>query len=287
MTKTTTATLVISIGMMTACSSQMFTSATADSGSSTGGSNTGGSRSTGGASGASGKSGTGGATSTGGITGTGAIGASGGPGSTGGTSAGGGSSTDSGVISTEGGGVSSDSGVISSDGGGVSGVQCVAPNPTFPTFEKGCTNDASCAIARHRTGCCGPELFMGINHAELTRFQAAESICDSQYPPCNCPPTNAKAEDGTLVPAGSESLIVVACNNGLCQTHYSGKTFACGTMTCTDQEFCSAFTGGPAGSPTSYSCNSLGGCSSCSCISSTGCVCSQDQGFIRVSCAAP
>jgi hypothetical protein len=280
MIMTRTATLLVSIGAMTlACSSQVFTSASADAGASIGGSDTGGSQSAGGS---CGRFGAGGARSSGGLTGSGARPVGGSPGSTGGIT-----SSDSGVITTDGGVVSSDSGVITSDGGVASGVLCTGPDPVFPTFQKGCTTDANCVRVSHTTSCCGSELVMGINHAELARFQAAESICDAQYPGCGCASQGANAEDGTLVPWGSENLIVVSCDNGVCLSHYSGKTFPCGTATCTDLQFCSSFTGGPAGSPTTYSCNFLGGCSSCSCVASTGCVCTQDQGFIKVSCAAP
>jgi hypothetical protein len=250
--------------------------------------------SAGGTSGSSGKLGAGGARSSGGMTGTGARPVGGGPGSTGGAraaggvnAAGGGSSSDSGVTATDGGVGTSDSGVITPDGGTTSVVRCTGPDPTFPKFEKGCTNDASCVLVRHTTSCCGSQLFMGINHSELARFQAAESICDSQYPACGCASQGADAEDGTMVPWGSENLIAVSCVNGTCLSHYSGKTFACGTKTCTDQQYCEMVSGGPAGSGTSYYCGFLGGCSSCSCVPATGCVCSQDQGFIRVSCAAP
>src|SRR5204863_674199 len=158
-------------------------------------------------------------------------------------------------ITTDGGVVGSDSGVITTDGGVTDAVRCTGPDPTFPTFEKGCTNDASCVLVRHTTSCCGSQLFMGINHSELARFQAAESICDSQYPACGCASQGADAEDGTLVPWGSENLIAVSCLNGTCLSHYTGKTFPCGTTTCTDQQYCSMFTGGPAGSPISYNCN--------------------------------
>ena len=96
------------------------------------------------------------------------------------------------------------------------------------------------------------------------------------------------AEDGTLVPVGSENLIVASCDNGICGSHYSGKTFPCGTVTCTDQQYCQVFSGGPAGSTPSYSCIFLGNCTTCSCLSaSTSCLCGEDQGFIKVSCAAP
>jgi hypothetical protein len=287
---TRTATLLMTIGAMTLACSQAFTSANADAGGGIGGSDTGGFPSAGGASGSSGRFGAGGTRSSGGVTGTGARPVGGSPGSTGGVGvAGGGSSTDSGVITTDGGVGSTDSGVIVSDGGVASGVRCTGSDRAFPTFDKGCTNDASCVLVRHTTSCCGSQLFMGINHSELSRFQAAESVCDAQYPACGCASQGADAEDGTMVPWGSESRIVVSCIGGTCQSHYNGKTFACGTRTCTDQQYCSTFTGGPAGSPTSYNCTFLlGGCTSCSCLNATtACVCSEDQGFLKVSCAAP
>lgn len=229
-----------------------------------------------GAGGSTGGRGSGGQTTTGGAPSTGGVGAGGGPGGASET----GGATGSGGVGGSGGA----SGGPSIDGGA---VRCTGTDPTFPTFEKGCTNDASCVLVRHTTSCCGSELIMAINHAELARFQSAESVCDAQYPACGCASQGATAEDGTMVPWGSENLIVASCDNGTCRSHYSGKTFTCGTATCTDQQYCSVFSGGPAGSVPSYNCVFLGGCASCSCVSSTGCTCSEDQGFIRVSCAAP
>lgn len=290
---TRTMTLLFATGALAlACSSQVFTSASANVTIGDGGPGAGGSRSGGGASGSSGKSGAGGARSSGGVAGAGAQPTGGSPGSTGGVSAAGGVNAAGGVgaaggVSAAGGGSSTDSGVITSDGGVAGGVRCTGPNQTFPTFEKGCTNDASCVLVRHTTSCCGSQLFMGINHAELARFQAAESICDAQYPACGCASQGANAEDGTLVEWNNENLIGVSCLNGTCLSHYTGKTFACGTATCTDQQYCSTTTGGPVGSTPSYNCVFLGGCTSCSCVPSTGCVCGEDQGFIKVSCAAP
>lgn len=302
------------IGAMTlGCSSQAFTSASVDAGSSLGGSDTGGGQS-GGAPGLGGRGS--GATRSGGAPGSGGCNGStqtlayyspacDGTGSPvcvelmtaclcDGTTINNaattapfrhfGPCTDSGA----GGGSSTDSGVITTDAGVTDAVRCTGPDQTFPTFDKGCTNDASCALVRHTTSCCGSQLFMGINHAELARFQAAESICDAQYPACGCASQGADAEDGTMVPWGSENLIGVSCVNGTCRSHYTGNTFQCGTSMCTDQQYCSMYTGGPAGSPTTYSCNYLGGCTSCSCIGGIQfCTCTEDQGFIKVSCAAP
>jgi hypothetical protein len=178
----------------------------------------------------------------------------------------------------------------SGDSGGGSGpgdVSCTGNNPTFPTFDKSCASDADCVLVRHTTSCCGSELIMAINGSEQARFQTAESICDQQYPKCGCASQGPTAEDGTLIPFGSENLVKASCSNGTCKSHYAGKTFPCGAATCSDLQYCSSMTGGPAGSTPSYSCVALGGCASCSCIGRTGCNCTENQGFITVSCAAP
>jgi hypothetical protein len=45
--------------------------------------------------------------------------------------------------------------------------------------------------------------------------------------------------------------------------------------------------GGPAGSPTSASCQFSGGCSDCSCVGASYCTCTVQNGQVTVSCAAP
>jgi hypothetical protein len=184
-------------------------------------------------------------------------------------------------------GVAGDGGNGSSDAGS---VRCTGANPTFPAFDRSCNTVADCVVVHHETSCCGSQLIMAINHGELARFQAAESICDLQYPPCGCASQGPEAEDGTQLPWGSENLIVAACDNKVCRTRYAGKTFACGPKTCTDQQLCYQFSGGPAGSPTSYNCNPLASCKSCACMdpnATPGCRCSENQGFMTISCAAP
>jgi hypothetical protein len=176
------------------------------------------------------------------------------------------------------------------DGGGGTGssdVRCTGANQSFPTFDKTCTTEADCVLVRHTTSCCGDQLIMAINGGEQARFQNAESICSQQYPGCGCASQGPTAEDGTLVPFGKENLVKAQCDSGICQSHYSGTTFSCGTATCSDLQYCSTMTGGPAGSPTSYNCVSLGGCTTCACLGQTGCNCTENQGSITVSCAAP
>ncbi len=277
-----------------ACSSKTFSSSGHDGGADGGGSNTGGSSSAGGASGSAGSLQTGGASSTGGAkatggssgtgttggaNGTGASPATGGLGSTGGRQGTGGAANDSGI--------SRDSGEVSLDAGA---VRCTGANPTFPTIDKRCSTSADCVVVRHTTSCCGSALLMAINHGDVGRFQAAETICDAQYPACGCASFGVDVEDGTVLPSGSENLVVASCDNMVCRSHYSGKTFACGTTTCTDQQSCTQSSGGPAGSPTSYHCNQLGNCKSCACLGpsiTAGCTCSDSQGFVRITCAYP
>lgn len=253
-----------------ACSSRTLSKSGRDVDADNGGSAaTGGSQNAGGATGYAGSPQAGGARSTGGTR------ATGGSSGTGAGPAGGSPAT---------GGAASDAGIDPES------VRCTRTDPVFPTFDRACNTTADCVLVRHTTSCCGSSLFMAINHTKVARFQAAERICDAQYPACGCASQGASAEDGTLIPWGSENQIVASCDNNVCRSRYSGKTFACGTTTCTDQQVCSKFSGGPAGTPISYSCGQLGSCKSCACVdlnATPGCTCSESQGFITFSCAAP
>jgi hypothetical protein len=86
----------------------------------------------------------------------------------------------------------------------------------FPSFDKACTDTSECAIALHTISCCGSQAAIGINAAELAAFEAAETICDSQYPECECAPFPTSAEDGTSTE--DPNLIAVECVGGSCTT---------------------------------------------------------------------
>jgi hypothetical protein len=288
-------TLVALLGTAGALAFACSSSSGRDGGADGGGSNTGGSPSAGGASGSAGSLQTGGASSTGGTRTTGGASGTGASGGATGDANGTGASPGTGGLGSTGGrqgtgGAANDSGV-SPDGGEVSldagAVRCTGANPTFPTIDKGCNTSADCVVVRHTTSCCGSASLMAINHRELARFQAAESICDAQYPACGCASFGVDVEDGTVLPPSSENLVVASCDNMVCRSHYSGKTFACGTQTCTDQQSCTESSGGPAGTPTSYYCDQLGNCKSCACVSpsaTAGCTCSDSQGFVMITC---
>jgi hypothetical protein len=86
----------------------------------------------------------------------------------------------------------------------------------FPIFDKSCSGVDECAIGVHTTDCCGNSVALGMNSAELEAFNAAEAICDSQYPACGCPAMPTMAEDGQSV-ADPRSL-AVDCIEGSCMT---------------------------------------------------------------------
>jgi hypothetical protein len=86
----------------------------------------------------------------------------------------------------------------------------------FPSFDKACTATNECAIAMHTISCCGSIAAIGINAAELAAFEAAEAVCDGQYPECDCAPFPTSAEDGSS--SEDPSLITVECVAGSCTT---------------------------------------------------------------------
>jgi hypothetical protein len=129
---------------------------------------------------------------------------------------------------------------------------------------------------------------MAINHSAVGAFDAAESICESQYPGCGCAPQGTKVEDGVLVPFDKENLIVAKCVIGTCGSTYGGQKFACGTTMCADTDYCSVAVPGVPGGVPSYSCTPRFGCNTCSCLgTSSNCQCTESGIGITVTCYAP
>jgi hypothetical protein len=93
------------------------------------------------------------------------------------------------------------------------GEEIMCPG-VFPQFDKTCSNDDDCAVVIHTTDCCGNSVALGINEVEVDAFEAAEAICDSQYPPCGCPAGPTLAEDGNQV--FDPDQLAVECTMGSC-----------------------------------------------------------------------
>lgn len=97
-----------------------------------------------------------------------------------------------------------------------SSVQCVGNPSVFPTFDKSCVMITDCVIALHMVNCCGTLTAIGINSAEKSAFDAAESVCQMQYPGCGCAQSPTTTEDGKM--SMDDTQIQVDCIGGQCMT---------------------------------------------------------------------
>lgn len=109
------------------------------------------------------------------------------------------------------------SGGASSTGGTSSGVNCSPTKPSaFPTFDRSCSSLNDCSAVVHRVDCCGTVVITGIKSSELTRFNAAEQTCDSQYPACGCHNSPTMTDSGQTPTSTSAP---VECLMGTCTTY--------------------------------------------------------------------
>lgn len=96
-------------------------------------------------------------------------------------------------------------------------IVCTGPNPQFPTFSKACTTAADCVVAFHATDCCGSKAAWGIRQDQKSEFDAAEAICTSQMPDCDCAPLATVTDDGNTAQLVEDAY--VTCDTGICTTH--------------------------------------------------------------------
>ncbi len=173
-----------------------------------------------------------------------------------------------------------------SSGGGSGEIVCQADGSTV-TIDKSCETMTDCITVQHATDCCGSYTVMGINAGAQATFTAMEMEC-APLPICDCAPQWTTLEDGTKIPYRDTSY-VIDCFDGQCQSAYPGATFACGTIICTELQYCTLIIGGQPDSGATPSCGALGDCKSCDCLpSSVACGCSQDDaGNLTVTCASP
>jgi len=169
-------------------------------------------------------------------------------------------------------------------GAGGNAISCVGPKGSFPEFNRSCNTASDCSLVAHTTSCCGSRLAMAIAASEVPAFNSAEAICDAQYPACGCAAQGVEVEDGTQVGWSWQDEVKAACDSGSCKAHYAGTTFSCGANTCTDQQYCSMSSGGPAGTTPSANCEQTT-CTDCGCLKfDSACTCSASNGHLLVSC---
>lgn len=194
------------------------------------------------------------------------------------TSARGGSVGSSGAPTT--GGRSSSGGA--SNGG--SSVACTGPARAFPEFDRSCGTASDCVLVAHTTSCCGAELVQALAASAKPDFEAAEAICDAQYPACGCAAQWVDIEDGTQVSFPWEPMVKAVCEASACKARSRGSAFPCGVHTCTEQQYCIESSGGPAGTEPSANCADTA-CTDCACLTlDAACSCSASDGHLFVSC---
>ncbi len=105
----------------------------------------------------------------------------------------------------------------SSDAGDAAGgVQCNGPKGSFPSFAKACSADSDCFVAQHQINCCGTKVAFGLSVSDKAAFEAAEAVCQSQYPGCGCAQFETMAEDGYS--SFNDADFVATCQAGICRT---------------------------------------------------------------------
>jgi hypothetical protein len=99
-------------------------------------------------------------------------------------------------------------------------VWCYPGTQTFPTFRNTCLSDNDCTFRFHQTDCCGSMHAIGIDFSEQSRFISDESVCDLQYPSCQCL-ASYTTESGQSAPnLGSVSVHCISDTTGPhCQTY--------------------------------------------------------------------
>ena len=116
---------------------------------------------------------------------------------------------------------------------------------------------------------------------------AKPEACTEDCPgACGCAAQGTNLEDGSWIDF-TDTNYAVECSAGQCGSVYSGVKFACANTVCTQTQYCQIVIGGPAGSEPSGNCLSRGICNDCTCVNPVGCECTDTNGNITVTCAAP
>jgi len=95
-------------------------------------------------------------------------------------------------------------------------IQCGKFPYVFPSFDNACAIDTDCALALHQTDCCGSRVALGIDAGLQAAFDAAEKVCEAQYPACGCVGGPITADDGGKT--YNQALVGVACKDHVCST---------------------------------------------------------------------
>lgn len=95
-------------------------------------------------------------------------------------------------------------------------TECGPDSTALPEFDRACTASGStCALFFHQSDCCGTTVAMAHAAGVARQVQAAEDMCRSMIPDCDCPAGPLTDENGTLV--GPGDTVSARCVDGTCR----------------------------------------------------------------------
>jgi hypothetical protein len=104
-------------------------------------------------------------------------------------------------------------------------LACMSASGQVDASLKTCQTAADCVIKQEQTDCCGTVLYVGVNAASASTFDACEAAWLAHFPACGCASGQTKTEDGkSNLPGLDGGAPQVHCtdftmNGGVCLTY--------------------------------------------------------------------
>ena len=118
--------------------------------------------------------------------------------------------------------------VVSSDGGNAADspdyLTCFNASGQLDPSLKSCQTDVDCVAKVELTDCCGSILYVGVNTASVSDFNACEASSEAHLGLCMCQPNPTQTEDGQTLPSAMDAggpevrCTDLKMNGGLCKT---------------------------------------------------------------------
>ena len=92
---------------------------------------------------------------------------------------------------------------VTSDAPGEAGyLACFSDTGQLSASLKPCQSDSDCVMRQEQTDCCGTILYVGVDTASATQFDACEAAWVAHFPGCGCASNKMTTEDGNTTNPG-------------------------------------------------------------------------------------
>jgi hypothetical protein len=81
-------------------------------------------------------------------------------------------------------------------------LACFSDTGQLSDSLKPCQADSDCVVKQEQTDCCGTILYVGVNTASATKFDACEAAWVTHFPGCGCASNKMTTEDGNPTTPG-------------------------------------------------------------------------------------